>query len=53
MGAGRRRPLSRLVSWLFPAWQVAKVNRNLLYPDLQMEWDSGKHFAVLPLASSA
>jgi len=33
-------PLSNLVSWLFPTWQVAKVNRNPLYPDLQKEWDS-------------
>ena len=33
------RPLSRLVSWLVPAAQVAKVNRNPLYPELQQEWD--------------
>jgi acylglycerol lipase len=32
-------PLSRLVSWLVPAAQVAKVNRNPLYPELQQEWD--------------
>ena len=36
------RPLSKLVSWLFPAWQVAKVNRNPLYPELQDEWDMGE-----------
>lgn len=33
------RPLSRLVSWLLPAAQVAKVHRNPLYPELQQEWD--------------
>lgn len=32
-------PLSRLVSWLLPAAQVAKVHRNPLYPELQQEWD--------------
>lgn len=44
---GRRRPLSKLVSWLFPSWQVVKVNRNPLYPDIQLEWDSGEHAAFL------
>lgn len=33
-------PLSALVSYWFPAAQVAKVNRNPLYPALQLEWDS-------------
>jgi hypothetical protein len=39
LGLLRDRPLSRLVSWLLPAAQVAKVNRNPLYPELQQEWD--------------
>ena len=36
------RPISSLLSWLWPTAEVVATDRNTLYPEIQAEWDSGE-----------
>ena len=36
------RPVSGVISWLLPQLQIAKTERNELYPDIQAFFDQGK-----------
>jgi hypothetical protein len=36
------RPISSLLSWLWPAGEVVATDHNTLYPEIQAEWDKGE-----------
>lgn len=35
------RPLSRVLSWLWPTAEIVATDKNTLYPEIQEEWDQG------------
>ena len=41
------RPVSGVISWLLPQLQIAKTERNALYPDIQAHFDQGGSVSVL------